>query len=108
MGKTTCQICGKEYDYCPNCDKVKNWRRYACTPEHYQIVMILTEYREGVIDAKEATECFANIGITANSELDLLDAVTRDIKAIIEKGTPKRVPKPKAKSEESIIEDTDE
>jgi hypothetical protein len=98
--KNNCQICGKEYECCPDCHKRGNWRSIVCSPEHYQIVQILRDYREGVLTAQEATEHFALIGITADSELRLLDAVSRDIKKIIATGTPKRVLQ-KSKSEDT-------
>ena len=103
--KNNCWICGKEYEACVTCNKINGWKKYTCTPEHYQIHQIITENRAGILTDKEATELFANIGITADSELDILESVTRDVKAIIAKGTPKRVSKPKAKSEEIIVED---
>lgn len=105
--KNTCSICGKEYDYCFNCKNSNNWRRFTCTSDHYCIRQIIVDYREGIINAEKATELFAKEGITANSELNLLEAITRDIKAIIAKGTPKKISKPKAKSDKSINEITD-
>lgn len=39
---------------------------------------------------------FEHLDIKADTELNLLEAITIDIKAIIAKGTPKSVPKPKA------------
>ena len=102
--KNNCWICGKEYDACTTCNKINGWKKYTCTPEHYQIHQIISEHRSGIITDKEATELFANIGITTDSELNLLEGVARDIKAIIARGTPKRISKPKAKSEEVIVE----
>lgn len=93
--KINCQICGKEYDCCPDCQKRGNWRSIVCSPEHYQIVQILRDYREGVLNDKEATERLGFLGITADTELNMLGAVERDIKAIIAKGNFKRVSKPK-------------
>lgn len=85
-----CQICGNEYNYCPHCRDIASWKAIADKHECYQIAMILTEYREGILDAKTATECFSHINITADSDLSrLLPAVERDIKKIIEKGTEK-------------------
>lgn len=92
--KTNCQICGKEYEYCMNCKNTNNWRRYACCPEHYQIVQILTEHREGVIDDKEASMFLANIG--ADADDNLLEAVSRDVKAIVKRGSSKKASKSKS------------
>ena len=103
--KNNCWICGKEYDACLSCKQINGWRRIVCSPEHYQIHQIISEYREGIITDKEAAELFSNIGITIDSELDLLPEITEHIKSIIAKGTPKKVLKSKAKSEEVIAED---
>ena len=102
--KNNCWICGKEYDACLSCKQINGWRRIVCSPEHYQIHQIISEYREGIITDKEAAELFSNIGITINSELDLLGAVMRDIKDIIKKGTSKKMPKLKNKSDETVVE----
>lgn len=101
----TCQICGKKYHYCGDCRKYGNWRSITDTPEHYQIAMILTEYREHIIDAKEAAECFNNYGITLDSDFsEYLEAVARDIKAIIKKGTAKKSVKTGRKTVEKTTE----
>lgn len=67
----------------------------ACSHEHYQVLTIIREYREGIINAKEATVMFANIGITADTKLDYLSEITSKVKSIIAEGTPKRVAKKK-------------
>jgi hypothetical protein len=91
-----CQICGKEYNYCPKCRNIGSWRAIVDTHECYQIAMILIEYREGIIDEIKASEHFEAIGIKANSDLShLLDAVARDVKKIIAKGNEKRFNKKK-------------
>lgn len=106
--KTNCWICGKEYNYCPNCEEYGSWRATACTSEHYQIHEVITEFREKVIDEKEATQLLSNIGITADSDLNnLLPSITAWIKDIIAKGTPKKVSKPKSKIKTEVVIDTD-
>ena len=53
--------------------------------------MILTDYREGVINDKEATRRFNDLGITIKSDFSVyLDAVARDIQKILKKGTVKK------------------
>ena len=105
--KRSCWICGEEYDYCPNCNDIGSWRIKACTPEHYQVIQIFNDYHAKVINAKEAIELFANIGITADSELNFLPEVAAETKDIIAKGTPKKVSKPKSKIKTEVVIDTD-
>ena len=100
--KNNCQICGKEYDCCPDCLRRGTWKAITCCPEHYQIHHILREYREDILTAKEATERLADCGITDGMELNLLESVERDVKIIISKGSPKRVSKIKNKSEDKV------
>lgn len=105
---THCQICDKGYHYCNTCGERGNWRAYACSPECWQITLILTDYREGIINAKEATQQFEHIGITINSDLSAyLEGVGRDIKNIITNGTPKKSNK-KSKVEEPVVETIEE
>lgn len=83
-----CQICGNEYNYCFKCKKLDSWRAVADVPDCYSIYVILRDYREGVLTIKEATNKFAKIGITINSDFSkFLPAITRDIKTIISEGT---------------------
>jgi hypothetical protein len=91
----TCPICGKKYHRCGQCSSFKAWKAIADTYEHYQVAMILTEYREGISDARESREKFRNIGITKNTDFsEYLDAVSRDMKKIISEGNGYK-PKPK-------------
>ena len=48
---------------------------------------------------------FEHLDIKADTELNLLEAITTDIKTIIAKGTPKSVPKPKSKSVDKDVDD---
>lgn len=95
-----CSVCGKEYNYCPNCEKLHSWRFYACEHEHYQIHMTLDGYRSGVYSKKDVVEYFETIGITSDGDLSyLLPEVERDIRLIIGE---KPVKKNKKISDETI------
>lgn len=95
-----CQICGKEYNYCPKCKNIGSWKAIADTHECYQIAMVLTGYREGIVNEQQAKEQFENIGINADTDLThLLGAVARDVKMIIAKGSEKAFSKKKYVSE---------
>ena len=89
-----CTICGNSYNYCAKCERLGGYKFYADTPECYQVFEIMREYREGIITAIEAKSQFERIEITIDGDFSkYLEAVTRDIKMIIEKGTIKTVSK---------------
>ena len=81
--KNSCWICGKEYDACLNCNKINGWKRFTCSEEHYQIHQILSEYREGIINPKEATEMLSAVGVE-----HMIDGLVDDDAIIVEQ-TPK-------------------
>lgn len=54
--KCKCILCGKEYETC-NCNSDlsnKAWKVICDTSEHYQIYLILNDYKYGNIDKKSA------------------------------------------------------
>ena len=84
----TCWICGTEYKYCEKCDPLHSWKTMACSRSHYQVVMIIDEWRNGVTTSVESTEKFKNIGITLDSDFsEYLPEVAELIKKIISEGT---------------------
>lgn len=100
--KKKCSVCGKEYNYCPNCEKTHSWKFYACEHEHYQIHMTLDSYRGNVFSKKDVIEYFETIGITPDKDLSfLLPEVERDIRLIIGD-------KPVKKNKKSVEETTEE
>lgn len=103
----TCPICGKKYYRCGKCAKFKAWKSIADEYEHYQIAMILTQYREGISNAEESTEQFDKIGITGNSDFSVyLPAVARDINKILSEGHKKEAYyKPKSKRYRGLSEE---
>lgn len=83
----TCWICGTEYKYCEKCDPLHSWKTMACSRSHYQVVMIIDEWRNGVTTSVESTEKFKNIGITLDSDFsEYLPEVAELIKKIISEG----------------------
>lgn len=104
MALNNCRICDKQYNYCPHCKRYESWKAYACSPEHYQIHLIIDELNEGIINKLEAKTKFNNIGINENYNFDeFLPEITEVIKAIIlfeEK--PKKTTRKKAAKLESI------
>ena len=52
-----CRCCGKEYQVCPTCAEVKvykPWRIICDTAPHYQVWLIVSNYRKGIVDKAEA------------------------------------------------------
>lgn len=97
-----CSVCGKEYNYCPNCEKTHAWKFYTCIPEHYQIHMALDQYRSDVFDKKDTADYFETIGITPDKDLSfLLPEVEKDIRLIIGE-------KPIKKNKKTVDEFTEE
>lgn len=81
---TKCVICGKEYNYCPNCTGSHSWKLDADTHEHYQIYMTLNQYYANQITKEKAIDMLYNAGITADSDLsDLKPHVADLIKDIV-------------------------
>lgn len=84
----TCWICGTEYKYCEKCDPLHSWKTMACSRSHYQVVMIIDEWRNGITTSVESVEKFKNIGITLGSDFsEYLPEVVELIKKIILEGT---------------------
>lgn len=100
----TCWICGTEYKYCEKCDPLHSWKTMACSRSHYQVVIILDEWRNGITTSVESAEKFKNIGITLDSDFsEYLPEVAELIKKIISEGTViKPVSIVKNKSEKKI------
>lgn len=84
MALNNCRICDKKYNYCPHCRRYESWKAYACSPEHYQIHLIIDELNEDIINKLEAKTKFQNIGIDENYNFDeFLPEIAEVIKTII-------------------------
>lgn len=112
--KTTCCICGTEYEVCHFCPDVANftpWRRICDTSDHYKIYLILSEYDGGVLNKADALEKFKAIGVKADDCKNFRPHIYKVIKDIFaeEKKEQKELPKYhtkktyKAEKEENTI-----
>lgn len=92
-----CSVCGTEYEGCGRCEKTHGWKFWVHKIEEYPIVVILNDYRGGVLDKKQAQEKFKeNCGITADSDLSwMLPSVERDVRIIIGEKPVKPIKKSK-------------
>lgn len=68
---TQCAICGQMYNYCPSCANTHAWKFYTDTHEHYQIFLILKQFKAELINRDEAIKAFKNLGITKDSDLSI-------------------------------------
>lgn len=59
-----CLICQCGYYACNSCDKNKGWKSITCTAHHYQIYMVVYEYRNKITSKQEAIDSFSYIDIT--------------------------------------------
>lgn len=67
---TRCSICGAEYAYCPNCSGAHAWKFYTDTHEHYQIFVILKNYKTD-FDKDKARNELENLGITSKADFSV-------------------------------------
>ena len=85
MGKKfSCWICGKEHEYCPDCNRTHAWKYVACCYEHYQIHLILDQYVTGVYSKEEAAKAFEDVtNVRAEEDLSWMkpgiEKTTREI-----------------------------
>lgn len=80
-----CQICGKDYKFCPECDRVDSYKKVVDDPVCYKIYMVIYQYRTNIIDIDKAKEEFSTIGVTAKtlSDFKLIDSVRNYVAEIV-------------------------
>lgn len=79
MAENWCRICGKKYKVCDRCDTARNrtpWRVIADTAEHYQIWIVIRQYKQNLITKQKAKEMLSNIPF--QDELDTFIPAVRD------------------------------
>ena len=86
-----CVVCGKGYHACDACDETKSfipWRRITDTPEHYQVYLIIKQYRSGVMSKQQAKAMLSDIGVTDTKEFK--DDVKKVLREILKAEKPKK------------------
>ena len=83
--KLKCWFCGAEHDYCPTCGDTHGWKYVADTHEHYQIYLVMNDFRSGMITKEEANDLFAKkCDIRAENDLSwMIPEVETYIREII-------------------------
>lgn len=79
---TWCRVCGAAYFHCTDCERVRSWRTVCDTPAHFQLFLILHEYREAG-DASAARTALDHIGFPGADFSVLLPEIQQIINEII-------------------------
>lgn len=85
--KTTCCVCGSEYEVCHFCPEVANftpWRRICDTTQHYQIYLVLSEYSGKVLSRTDARKQLERLNVNVNNCKTFRPSVYAAIKEIFE------------------------
>lgn len=85
MAESWCRICGKQYKVCSHCETMRNrtpWRIIADTATHYQIWVIIQQYKKGIINRETARQMFSQVSITEEEIQGFIPAVQEIIKEI--------------------------
>lgn len=80
-----CRICGIEYEVCPTCAETKMytpWRIICDTATHYQIWLIIRQYKEGIISKETARERFTSLKIKKSDYENFIPSVRQVIDEI--------------------------
>lgn len=48
-----CIVCGAGYHACDSCKETNGYRTVADTPEHYQLYLLVCDYRDGKINKEQ-------------------------------------------------------
>lgn len=88
-----CFICGKEHEYCESCGKTHGWRYVADTYEHYQVYIIIEEFRKGILTKEQAISILSEkCNVNADDDLSwMLPNVETGVREII--GDKKKIAK---------------
>ena len=85
-----CRCCGKEYQVCPTCAEVKvykPWRIICDTAVHYQVWLIASNFRKGIIDKATAKEQLAGVKLDEGEIATFLPVIRELIAKINEPDT---------------------
>jgi hypothetical protein len=98
-----CKICGKKYEVCAESREKNSWKVLCDTSEHYQIFLLLTDYKAGNISKEYARERLAELGIKKGYK----DNFKKNIKEIIDEilKVKKEVVKEPVEEQENVNEE---
>lgn len=64
---SNCFLCGAEYEVCKMCTQVTQytpWRKECDTARHWQIYMVVKDFRKGILKADEAKSQLNHLKVT--------------------------------------------
>ena len=79
-----CIMCGRSYEYCPNCNKYADkprWMWNFCSDRCNDICTVLCDYKQGKISAADARKQLYKLN--ANSIENLGDGFKKDIEDLM-------------------------
>lgn len=103
MSKSWCRVCGKEYKVCDHCETARNrtpWRIITDTPVHYQIWVIVYQYKSNLIDRNTAREMLLQVPFKMEEIQSFIPSVREIIEEIIQ---PKKEKPEQIKSEDENV-----
>lgn len=101
-----CRTCGKQYKVCYTCQNVKSYMPYRIicdTAAHYQIFLLIQEYRKGIITKETALEMLRAIPLEVGEEKTFLPDVQKCLQEIREADVQNIA---KAQKSDVILKDT--
>ena len=84
---SNCFLCGKEYEVCKMCQNVSQytpWRRECDTPRHWQIYMIVKDFRKGILKASETKEQLDHLKVTFDEVKSFVPSVQKTLLPLYE------------------------
>lgn len=91
--RTWCRVCGKAYDVCPHCATVRYytpWRTICDTAQHYQIWVIVDQYKKGILDRAAAKRMLQKHRVRASDWKGYLPPVRDTVQEILKEPAAKK------------------
>lgn len=112
---SNCFLCGAEYEVCKMCQNVMQytpWRRECDTARHWQIYMIVKDFRAGVLKADEAKKQLDHLKVTIAEVKTFVSSVQATLlplfeekKVVVKENTKSNKPAKKAVVVEKTLEE---
>ena len=104
-----CLLCGTKYEVCKFCTQVKRytpWRQMCDSSRHFQINMIVLDYRKGILKAAEAKEQLEQLKVTVDEIKTFVPSVQETLLPIFETQKSNRKAQKKTDTQENIADES--